>query len=88
MIIDANDYKVSGDARSSKKQKMSNDDPIRKLLIAASTSLYEQSVQFPWEPVELGLDSDEPLWISYDDMLDITKGKTWLSASIMTVWIM
>ncbi|KAL6566651.1 hypothetical protein OROMI_015055 [Orobanche minor] len=58
-------------------------DTLKELFSVAAT-LFADRLQVPWDKASFGCDGEDvPLYISYNDLLEIIQDKQWLSLSIL-----
>ncbi|KAL6558266.1 hypothetical protein OROMI_018616 [Orobanche minor] len=57
-----------------------------KVLFGVAATLFSDPIHVPWDTTSFGCGDDVPLYISYNDLLEIIQDKHWLSLSILQFW--
>ncbi|KAL6576937.1 hypothetical protein OROMI_011213 [Orobanche minor] len=66
--------------------RSSHSDTLKELFSVAAT-LFTGPLPVPWDTASFGCGGDDvPLYISYNDLLEIIQDKQWLSLSILQFW--
>ncbi|KAL6493374.1 hypothetical protein OROGR_032508 [Orobanche gracilis] len=66
--------------------RSSHSDTMKELFSVAAT-LFTDPFQVPWDATSFRCGGDDvPLYISYNDLLEIIQDKQWLSLSILQFW--
>ncbi|KAL6566647.1 hypothetical protein OROMI_015051 [Orobanche minor] len=66
--------------------RSSQSDTLKELFSVAAT-LFSDPLQVPWDTASFGCGGDDvPLYISYENLLEIIQDKQWLSLSILQFW--
>ncbi|KAL6563047.1 hypothetical protein OROHE_005634 [Orobanche hederae] len=66
--------------------RSSQSDTLKELFSVAAT-LFSDPLQVPWDTTSFGCGGDDvPLYISYENLLEIIQDKQWLSLSILQFW--
>ncbi|KAL6532219.1 hypothetical protein OROGR_014189 [Orobanche gracilis] len=66
--------------------RSSHSDTLKELFSVTAT-LFTDPFQVPWDTAPFGCGGDDvPLYISYNDLLEIIQDKHWLSLSILQFW--
>ncbi|KAL6571149.1 hypothetical protein OROHE_002792 [Orobanche hederae] len=66
--------------------RSSHSDTLKELFSVAAT-LFSDPLQVPWDTSSFSCGGDNvPLYISYNDLLEIIQDKQWLSLSILQFW--
>ncbi|KAL6564961.1 hypothetical protein OROMI_016411 [Orobanche minor] len=66
--------------------RSSQSDTLKELFSVAAT-LFSDPLQVPWDTTSFGCGGhDVPLYINYENLLEIIQDKQWLSLSILQFW--